>query len=120
MKEVKELKKKEPQDLKKIFEIREKNRPLTALLKNKTGHQQIEGYPQEVDYYLAQDEEKESKLKAEKNKVEKKISRVKGEKLTKKLRRKNDLEMRIKELEKERKRNAFPKYLSYITNNERL
>jgi uncharacterized membrane-anchored protein YitT (DUF2179 family) len=114
------LKKKEDQDLKKIFEIEEKNRPLTSLLKNKTGYQKLEDYPQEVDYYLAQDEEKGKQLKAEKEEVEKGMSGVAGEALTKKLWRKNNLEMRIKGLEKERKRNIFPKYLSYITNNERL
>ena len=123
MKEAKELEKKEEkdnQDIKKIFEIREKNLPLTSLLKNKIGYQQLEHYPQEVGYYLAQGKERKAKLEAEKNKINKKISSVSGEKLAKKLRRKNDLETKIKELDKEQQRSIFPKYLSYITNNERL
>ena len=120
MEEVKRLKEKENQNLKRVFAIREKNRPLTALFKTKTGCQQLEDYPQEIDYYLAPDEEKEKELKAEKEKIEKEIGQVEGEKLANKLRRKNDLENRINELEKERRRGAFPKYLSYITNNERL
>ena len=90
------------------------------LLKNKTGYQQLEEYPQEVDYYLARDKERRNKLKAEKDEIEKKINNVTEGKLSKKLRRKNDLEIRIKELEKERQKSIFPKYLSYITNNERL
>lgn len=120
MKRIKELKKEENQNIKKIFEIREKNRPLTSLLKNKVGYQQLEDYPQEVDYYLAEDEERKVKLEAEKGEIEKEISGVGGEDLTKKLRRKNDLVVRIRELEKEQQRSSFPKYLSYITNNERL
>jgi|SRR6185369_4070161 len=120
MKKVKQLKKKENQDIKKIFEISEKNRPLTLLLKNKTSCQQLEDYPQEVDYYLAQDKEKKRKLEAEKKEIEKIINNTTGEELTKKLQRKNDLEIRIKELEKEKQKSIFPKYLSYITNNERL
>ena len=123
MKAAKRLEKKEKknnQDIKKIFELKEKNRPLTALLKNKIEYQQLEHYPQEVKYYLAQGKERKNKLEAEKDKINKKISGVSGEKLARKLRRKNDLETRIKESDKEQQRNIFPKYLSYITNNERL
>jgi uncharacterized membrane-anchored protein YitT (DUF2179 family) len=120
MEKAKQLKEGESQNLQRIFTIREKNSPLTALLKNKTGCQQLEDYPQEIDYYLEPDEEKEKKLEAEKEKIRKEISEVEGEELAKKLNRKNDLENRINELKKERQRNAFPKYLSYITNNERL
>ena len=123
MKAAKRLEKKENkdnQDIKKIFETREKNRSLTSLLKNKTGYQQLENYPQEVDYYLARGKEKKGKLEAERDKINKKIKSTSGEKLARKLRRKNNLETRIKELGKEQKRNVFPKYLSYITNNERL
>jgi len=123
MKEAKRLEKKENkdnQDIKKIFETREKNRSLTSLLKNKTGYQQLENYPQEVDYYLARGKEEKGKLEAERDKINKKIKSTSGEKLARKLRRKNNLETRIKELGKEQKRNVFPKYLSYITNNERL
>jgi len=59
-------------------------------------------------------------LKAEKRKIEKKLGSVLGENLARKLRRKTDLEARIKHLDKEQQRSVFPKYLSYITNNERL
>ena len=123
MKAAKRLEKKEEKDnrdIKKIFEIREKNRPLTSLLENKTGYQQLENYPQEVDYYLLQGEERKNKLGAERDKINKKIKGASGEKLARKLRRKNNLETRIRELDKEQKRSVFPKYLSYITNNERL
>jgi len=123
MKAAKRLEKKEEKDnrdIKEIFEIREKNRPLTSLLENKTGYQQLENYPQEVDYYLLQGEERKNKLGAERDKINKKIKGASGEKLARKLRRKNNLETRIRELDKEQKRSVFPKYLSYITNNERL
>jgi len=120
MKKAKQLEKGGDQSIKETFEIREKNRPLTLLLKNKVGYQRLEDYPQEVDYYLAQGKERESKLKAEKKEIEKEISSVAGEELTKKLRRKSNLEARIKELEKDQKKSILPKYLSYITNNERL
>ena len=123
MKEAKRLEKKENkdnQDIKKIFETREKNRSLTSLLENKTGYQQLKNYPQEVDYYLLQGEERKNELGAERDKINKKIKGTSGEKLARKLRRKNNLETRIRELDKEQKRSVFPKYLSYITNNERL
>ena len=120
MKEAKRLEKKADQDIKEVFEIRERNRPLTFLLKSKIGHQQLENYPQEVNYYLAQDEERKKKLEAEQEKIVKKLGSVSGEKLTRKLRRNSDLKIRIKELDKELQRDALPKYLSYITNNERL
>ena len=120
MERAKLLKKEDNSDIKKISEIRGRNRPLTLLLKNKTGYQHLEDYPQEVDYYLAQNEERESKLRTEREKIGKEITSAKGKELTKKLQRKNDLEVRIKELEKEQQKSIFPKYLSYITNNERL
>ncbi|CAG8614237.1 8824_t:CDS:2, partial [Ambispora leptoticha] len=91
IKSANQLEKKENPDIKKIFEIREKNRPLTSLLKNKVGYQQLEKYPQEVDYYLAKDEERKVKLEVERGKIEKEISSVEGEELDQKLRRKNDL-----------------------------
>src|SRR6185312_4262094 len=98
MKATKRLEKKEKknnQEIKEIFELKEKNRPLTALLKNKIGYQQLEQYPQEVDYYLARGKEKKDKLEAERDKINKKIKSASGEKLARKLRRKNDLETRI-------------------------
>ena len=120
MRFAKKLEKKKNPDIKKIFEIREKNRPLTSLLKGKIGYQRLEDYPQEVDYYLAKDEERKTKLEAEQKKKEKKLGSVSGTKLAKKLRRNNELEIRIKELDKEQQRNIIHKYLSYVTNNERL
>ncbi|CAG8611053.1 4113_t:CDS:2, partial [Ambispora gerdemannii] len=120
MRRANDLEKEEDKEIEKIFEIRGKNCSLTTLLKNKIGHQQLENYPQEVDYYLAKKEEKKEKLETEKGQIDKEISSASGEKLAKKLRRKNDLETRIQELNKEQKRSIFPKYLSYITNNERL
>src|SRR5437660_11880534 len=121
MKNVKQLRKREDQNIKEISAIREKNRPLTAFFKSKTGCQQLENYPQEIDYYVVPNEEKEKLLEAEKEKVKKEIiGETKKEELDKKLHRKSDLESRINELKKEQQRSAFPKYLSYITNNERL
>src|SRR5947209_11414928 len=104
MKTAKQLEKKENKDnknIKEIIETRGKNLPLTSLLKSKVGYRQLEEYPQEVDYYLAQDKERKDKLEAEREKINKKISGISGEKLAKKLQRKNDLETRIKELDKE-------------------
>jgi|SRR6185312_12774564 len=120
MENVKKMRKEKNQNIKKIFEIREKNHPLTLLLKNKTSCQQLEEYPQEVNYYLAQDKERKRKLQAEKDEIEKEIDGSTGEELAKKLQRKNDLAIRIEEIEKEKQKSIFPKYLSYITNNERL
>ncbi|CAG8840739.1 34354_t:CDS:2, partial [Racocetra persica] len=91
-----ENEKQENPDLKEIFAIREKYLPLTSLLKNKTGFQELENYPQEIRYYLACPEEKKKKLQAERDKIERKIDSVSGKKLVQKLRRKNDLETRIK------------------------
>jgi hypothetical protein len=59
-------------------------------------------------------------LELEERKINQEISSASGEKLIKKLRRKSDLEMKIQELDKEKQRRVLPKYLSYITNNERL
>ncbi|CAI2195131.1 18615_t:CDS:2, partial [Funneliformis geosporum] len=120
MKKIKQLKKTEEKNIQEIFAIREKNRSLTILFRNKTGFQQLEEYPQEINYYLAPNEKRGEKLEVEKGKIEKKIGKAEGEKLAKKLRRKNDLENRINELKKEQQRSILPKYLSYITNNERL
>ena len=83
---------KNDKDIKEILEIRGKNRPLTSFLKGKTGYQQLENYPQEVDYYLARGKEKKDKLEAERDKINKKIKGTSGEKLARKLRRKNNLE----------------------------
>ncbi|CAG8455101.1 15933_t:CDS:10 [Cetraspora pellucida] len=106
IKKAKKLEKEENPDLKKIFALREKNHPLTSLLKNKTGFQELENYPQEIRYYLACPDEKKEKLQAERDKIERKINSVSGETLVRKLRRKNDLENRIKELDKEKERSV--------------
>ena len=50
---------------------------------------------------MAKKEERKEGLEKEKEKVSKKITNASGDKLTRKLRRKNDLETRIKELKKE-------------------
>jgi hypothetical protein len=120
MKRANELKKKRTDDAKEIFKIREKYRHLTSLLKGKTGHNQLEIYPQEVEYYLLKNEDKEVKMKEEKKEIERELNSVSGEELSQKLQRKNNLEARIKEVKKENERSVVPKYLSYITNNERL
>ncbi|CAG8840736.1 29887_t:CDS:2, partial [Racocetra persica] len=65
-----ENEKQENPDPKEIFAIREKYRPLTSLFQNKTGFQE--------------------------DKIERKINSASGKKLVRKLRRKNDLETRIK------------------------
>ncbi|CAG8568341.1 4687_t:CDS:2 [Paraglomus occultum] len=108
MKNAKQLEKEENRNIKKIFEIRERNRPLTSLLKNKTGYQKLEDYPQEVDYYLAESAEKKNKLEKEKKEIEKELPNASGTELVKKLQRNNDLETRIKELTKEQQRNIIP------------
>jgi hypothetical protein len=120
MKKANELEKQKDGDAKKIFEIREKYRHLTSLLKGKTGYNQLEIYPQEVDYYLEQGEKKVEKMEKEKKEIEKELNIVSRKELSQKLQRKNNLEARIKELRKENDRNIVPKFLSYVTNNERL
>src|SRR6266536_2334239 len=99
----------EEKEIEKVFEIRKKNHPLTSLLKNKIGNQRLENYPQEVDYYLLSDKDKKNNLEAEKDKIEKEIGSFSEKKLAEKLQRKNNLEVRIKELDKEQKRNFIPK-----------
>lgn len=120
MKKANDLEKQKDGDAKKIFEIREKYRHLTSLLKGKTGYNQLEIYPQEVDYYLEQGAKKAEKMEKEKKEIEKELSVVSRKELAQKLQRKNNLEARIKELRKENERSIVPKFLSYITNNERL
>jgi hypothetical protein len=120
MKKANDLEKQNDGDARKVFEIREKYRHLTSLLKGKTGHNQLETYPQEVDYYLEQGEKKSDKMEKEKKEIEKELNNVPREELIQKLQRKNNLEARIKELKKENKRSIVPKFLSYLTNNERL
>ncbi|WNE40836.1 MAG: hypothetical protein mread185_000293 [Mycoplasmataceae bacterium] len=120
MKRANDLKKDETSDAKEIFKIREKYRHLTSLLKSKTGYSKLEIYPQEVEYYLLKSEDKEIKMREEKRELEEKLNSFSGEELSLKLKRKNDLESRIKETKKENDRWVVARYLSYITNNERL
>src|SRR3954468_18208070 len=122
MERIKELKEsKEKEDIKESFEIREKNRPLTNLLKNKTGETDLENFPQEVDYYLESEEGKLTKLKKEKEIIGGELSSYSGKDLEEKLQRKNYLQSRINKIKRERdKGNGITRYLSYITNNERL
>src|SRR3954468_11243329 len=100
---VKELEKsKEKADIKESFEIREKNRFLTNLFKNKTGETSLENYPQEVDYYLESEERKLVKLKKEKCEIEVTLNNLLGSELKEGLLRKNDLQSRISKIERER------------------
>jgi hypothetical protein len=119
---MRELKKsKEKEDVIKASEIREKNLPLTELFKNKTGEENLENYPQEIDYYLESEEKKLTELKKEQEEIKQKIKNSSGTDLEENLRRKNNLEQRIKKMNRERnKNNVFTRYLTYISNNERL
>jgi uncharacterized membrane-anchored protein YitT (DUF2179 family) len=122
MRRIKELKEsEEKEDIKESFEIREKNRFLTNLLKNKTGETDLENFPQEVDYYLESEEGKLNKLKKEEGEIGVELNSSSGKELKEKLQRKNYLQSRISKIKRERdKGNVITRYLSYITNNERL
>ena len=120
MKRAKELKE---TDIKKSLEIIEKNRPLTYLFKNKTGEQKIEIYPQEIDYYLLSQKQKIINLIKEENEITEKlkISSLSKESSKGLLLRKNNLEWKRKNMQREsEKGNLLTSYLSYISNNERL
>src|SRR4051812_1104237 len=122
MKKIRELKKSQKKEaIKESFEIREKNRFLTNLLKNKTGETDLENFPQEVDYYLESEEGKLNKLKKEEGEIGVELNSSSGKELKEKLQRKNYLQSRISKIKRERdKGNVITRYLSYITNNERL
>ncbi|CAI2162227.1 12453_t:CDS:2 [Funneliformis geosporum] len=115
----KELEKERLNKEKKI-EIREKNAFLTSIFKNKTGNLELENYPQEIDYYLVSDKEKIEKFTSEITKINQERKNLPETELKKSLYRRNDLEKRKRQLEEEQKRSIAGKYLSYITNNERL
>jgi hypothetical protein len=103
--------------------IREKNSLITSIFKNKVGdlgNSQIENYPQEIDYYLVSDNERIKKLENELTEIDRNRENLPQEDLEETLYRRNDLERRKKQLEEEQKRSVLGKYLSYITNNERL
>src|SRR6266498_5169853 len=59
--------------LKESFAIRSEpvNQSLTSLFGNKVEETQIEKYPQEIEYYLAKNEEKENLISNELNKLDK-------------------------------------------------
>lgn len=122
MEKIKTLKSsKKNTDIKESFKIGEKNKPLTNLFENKTGEKNLEKYPQEIDYYLTSEEEITTKLKKESSEIEVGLESLSGSELEEGLLRKNYLESRIKKMEKYKKKsNALTRYLSYITNNERL
>src|SRR5689334_18062463 len=113
MKRIKKLEgSQEKEDIEESFEIREKNRPLTNLLKNKTGETSLENFPQEVDYYLESEEEKLTKLEKEEIGIE--LNSLLGPDLEEKLKRKNHLQSRINKIKRERdKGNVITRYLSY-------
>jgi hypothetical protein len=111
----------ENKNLKESSKIRAENNPITILFANNVNEAKIEKYPQEIDYYLSSDREKIDSFNKEISVLETQINENLGTKiLTEKLQRKNNLTERSEKLKKEISRNAFIRYLSYITNNERL
>jgi uncharacterized membrane-anchored protein YitT (DUF2179 family) len=111
----------ENKNLKESSKIRAKNNPITVLFANNVNEAKIEKYPQEIDYYLLSNREKISALDSEIKVLETQINKNPGtEVLKEKLQRKNNLTKRSEKLKRETNRNSFIKYLSYISNNERL
>ena len=108
-------------NLKESFKIRTENYPITSFFRNKVNEPKLEKYPYEIDYYLLKDKEKLNALNSEIKKLEVDIDSNSGmEDLTEKLQRKNNLIQRSRELKKETDGNIFVRYLSYVSNNERL
>jgi hypothetical protein len=96
---------------------------ITSILKNKVedlGDSQLENYPQEASYYLVSKQERIEKMENEVNEIDKKRKSLPEEELEEAINRRNNLVRRKKQLEVEQKRNILVKYLSYITNNEKL
>ncbi|CAH1755781.1 8022_t:CDS:2 [Entrophospora sp. SA101] len=116
MKEAKRLKRegkiKESFDLKKSSP----NSLLTPLLKNKTGDSQLENHPCEVDHYLADKEEKLTKLQEEINEIEEELrnNNLAGTDLEEELQRKNNLQARKDKFKKELERNPVGRYLATL------
>ena len=100
------------------FSIRSEpaNQSLTLLFRNKIEEPQLEKYPQEIDYYLAQDKEKSSLMEVELQKLDSSVSNLTSEDYQRKI----NLEKRKAKIDKEQERNLFGRYLIYTTNNERL
>ena|SRR2546421_10369746 len=108
-------------NLTESFKIRTKNYPITSFFKNKVNEPKLEKYPYEIDYYLLKDKEKLNALNSEIKKIEVDIDSNPGTAdLKEKLQRKNNLIQRSRELKKETDRNTLVRYLSYVSNNERL
>ncbi|CAJ0824593.1 22179_t:CDS:2 [Entrophospora sp. SA101] len=120
MKEAKRLKRegkiKESFDLKKSSP----NSLLTPLLKNKTGDSQLENHPCEVDHYLADKEEKLTKLQEEINEIEEELrnNNLAGTDLEEELQRKNNLQARKDKFKKELERNPVGRYLVHSETEE--
>src|SRR5215475_12350180 len=91
--------------LKESFAIRSEpvNQTLTSLFRNKAEETQIEKYPQEMDYYLAKNEEKASLMKVEIDKLDKSAANLTPQDYQ----RKNNLIKRKERIEKEQSRNTF-------------
>jgi len=107
--------------LRESSEIRAKNYPVTSFFKNKINESKLEKYPDEIDYYLLNEKTKINALNSEIEKLEVDIDiNQTTEDLKEKLQRKNNLTQRVEKLKKETGRNAFVRYLSYVSNNERL
>jgi len=122
MKKIKNLKQSQESDkIKEVFEIREKNLLLTNLLKNKTGENNLEDYPQELHYYSLNEEEKIINLEKEIEKIKFELSNFSGSELEEKLLRKGYLQLKLNRIKsRKNKSNYFTRYLNYITNNEKL
>jgi len=122
MEKIKQLRQsQEPDKIKEVFEIREKNTLLTNLLKNKTGESNLEEYPQELNYYLLSEQEKINSLEKELKEIEFELSNFSGLELEEKMGRKSYLQLRLNRIKsKKNKSNYFTRYLNYITNNEKL
>jgi hypothetical protein len=91
------------------------NQSLTSLFKNKVEEFKLEKYPQEIDYYLAKNEQKASLMQEEIGKINNL-----SQKTSENYQRKNNLEKRKVKINKEQERKRLGKYLIYVTNNERL
>jgi len=111
----------EKENLKESSKIRAENHYITTLFKNNVNEAKLENYPQEIDYYLLSDKERINALDSEIKTLEVQINgNPETKTLTEKLQRKNNLTKRYEKLKKETDRNIFIRYLSYISNNERL
>ena len=104
--------------LKESFTIRSEpvNRFLTSLFRNKVEEVQIEKYPQEIEYYLAKNEEKSNLMEVELNKLDNSTENLTSQDYQRKI----NLTKRKEKISKEQKRSLVERYLIYTTNNEKL